>query len=76
MKDRHEYEGDVVYEVWRSGGNPDALHPDSVDDSYWSGESPETCAHRELQRQQYARERPYDHLREYYDDAAKEVSDE
>lgn len=33
-KNYHDYEADVVYEVWRSGGNVDALNSDRVRDCY------------------------------------------
>lgn len=50
-KDRMDYEGDVVYEVWRSGGDVDAVHPDDVDDHYWNDTPAPDAAHEELQRQ-------------------------
>lgn len=37
LEARRRYRGDVAYEVWRSGGNPDAVDYDRVDDYYWDG---------------------------------------
>lgn len=50
-RDRKSYDGDVYYEVWRSGGNPDRVDPDRLDDYRWNGVEPETAARRELTRQ-------------------------
>lgn len=35
------YDGDVFYEAWRRGHNPDAIHPDTVDDYRWNDYTPE-----------------------------------
>ena len=51
MRDRREYEGDVFYDVWRSGGNPDRIDYDRVEDSRWEGLYPEEAAYRELRSQ-------------------------
>ncbi|MBU2118769.1 MAG: hypothetical protein KJ954_14370 [Alphaproteobacteria bacterium] len=50
-EDRRKYEGDVYYEVWRSGGNPDAIDFDHMDDHRWNGDSAESAAACALRRQ-------------------------
>lgn len=54
--ERREYEADVFYEVWRSGGNPDAINYDRVDDARWDGIDAEGAARTELRKQREARE--------------------
>jgi hypothetical protein len=50
--DEHrEYRGDVLYDVWRSGGNPDAVDYDRVRDSFYEGERVEDAVTRELRAQ-------------------------
>ncbi len=44
MKSSRDYHGDVFYEVWRSGGNPDAVDYDRVEDCRWDYQEPEECA--------------------------------
>jgi hypothetical protein len=51
-KEYREYWGDVVYEVWRSGGNPDRVDDDRVMDDYYDHAEPEDSAMRELRRMQ------------------------
>jgi hypothetical protein len=50
-EDRRRYEGDLVYEVWRSGGDLNAVHPDDVDDYYWNDVPATDAAHAEVERQ-------------------------
>lgn len=50
-EEERRYEGDVWYEVWRSGGNPDRVDLDRVSDAFYDGLSTEDCASRELRRQ-------------------------
>ena len=45
---RDSYEGDVFFEVWRSGGNPDAIDFDRVNDAYYAGDFAEDAATFEL----------------------------
>jgi hypothetical protein len=49
--ERRRYEADVYYEVWRSGGNPDAIALDRVDVAYDEGRYADDAAHEELRRQ-------------------------
>ena len=48
---RNDYRGDVLYDVWRSGGNPDAVDYDRVDDAYAAGDYAEDVAASEVRRQ-------------------------
>lgn len=48
--ERREYEGDVFYEVWRSGGNVDRVDMDRVEDYRYDGLSAEAAAEREIRR--------------------------
>ena len=50
-EERREYEADVFYEVWRSGGNPDRINNDRVEDAYYNGCSYESATRRELNAQ-------------------------
>lgn len=50
-KARQEYAGDVMYEVWRSGGNPDLVDYDCTDDCYYDGRDSDSCARDEIRRQ-------------------------
>jgi len=57
-EERRNYEADVFYEVWRSGGNPDNIDYDRLDDYRWDGVDPEKAASLELQRQRPKPEEP------------------
>ena len=46
-----DYLGEVWYDVWRNGGNPDAVDDERVRDQFDGYEYPEDAAHRELRRQ-------------------------
>ena len=50
-EDERKYRGDVDYEVWRSGGNTDAIDYDRVEDHRWDGYTAEENAQYELRRQ-------------------------
>lgn len=52
-EERREYEADVFYEVWRGGGNPDAIDYDHTDNAYYNGIPADDCASSELSRQQH-----------------------
>lgn len=49
--ERLEYEADVAYEVWRSGGNPDLVDRDRCEDAYYRGVDEWNQAAAELRRQ-------------------------
>lgn len=46
-----KFEGDVVYDVWRSGGNPDAVSYDRLVDDYYGDRSVDEVVARELRSQ-------------------------
>jgi len=56
-EERRHYEADVSYDVWRSGGNPDAIDHDRVLENYDRSNPPDVAADRELQCQRQARDR-------------------
>lgn len=47
-RERREYDADVFYDVWRSGGDPDRIDPDQVRDHFYDGFSAEDSARAEL----------------------------
>jgi hypothetical protein len=49
--DRRKYEADVYYEVWRSGGDPDRIDSDRVEDAFHEGRYCDEAAERELRHQ-------------------------
>ena len=51
------YNGDILYEVWRAGGNPDAVDADRVADAYADGLDEGAAAGYELAIQREDRER-------------------
>lgn len=52
-EERRNYENDVFYEVWRSGGDPDRIDFDGrVEDHFYNGDYPEDAAAHELRCQQ------------------------
>lgn len=58
-EERRRYEADVVYEVWRRGGNPDMVDPDRVQDRYYNGEDYDRAASAELRRQRPKEQEEY-----------------
>lgn len=54
--DKQDYEDDVYYEIWRRGGNPDAVRPDDVDDYYYNDYSIGEAASAVLERQRRSRD--------------------
>ena len=59
-----KYEGDVFYDVWRAGGNPDRINMDRVDDHYGAGDDQEAATRDELQHQRPAPDTEYDQEQE------------
>ena len=53
--ERRKFEGDVIYEVWRSGGNPDAVDYNRLDDYWYDELDAYEAADRELQIQRQNR---------------------
>lgn len=66
--DRDDYRGDVLYEVWRSGGDIDRVDYDRVDDCQWEGVFYEDCARIEMRHQQPPEPfyDPMEEMDEYY----------
>ena len=50
-RSQREYEGDVVYGVWRLGGNPDALDVDRMGDHWREGDDVDVAVQNEMRRQ-------------------------
>jgi hypothetical protein len=61
--DRDKYRGDVFYETWRRGGDPDRVDVDRVTDAYYDGLSASEFVSRqqqaELNRRQAAEYEQY-----------------
>lgn len=57
-RSREDYEGDVIYEVWRRRGNPDAVDRRDLDDYHHQGLFPDEAAFNELRKQM---PRKYEH---------------
>ena len=55
MRTRREYEGDVIYGVWRQGGNPDAIDRDRVMDHWDAGDEEDSAVRDELRHQRRRR---------------------
>lgn len=49
-----EFENETFYQIWRRGGNPDAVHPDRVADAEQEGFEPDEFAAKEVERQRCA----------------------
>jgi len=54
--DRRKFEGDVAYEVWRGGGNPDSISETRLDDCYWERHDAEECGRGIIREQRQQRE--------------------
>ncbi len=48
---RTDFNGDVVYDVWRNGGNPDEIDEVRLDEAYWDGYEADEFAQSEVRRQ-------------------------
>jgi hypothetical protein len=53
--ERRKYEDDVYYDVWRAGGNPDAIRLERVDVAFDAGLYHDEAAREELLRQRRRR---------------------
>jgi hypothetical protein len=67
-EERRRWEGDVFYDVWRGGGNPDALDYDRMNDARYNGVSAEDFASRHLGEERARRQEAQNHQaeEEYY----------
>lgn len=52
QKEYEKYQDDVVFEVWRRGGNVDCIDEDRVDNRWADDVSAENAAREEIRRQQ------------------------
>ena len=50
-EEERRYEGDVVYDVWRNGGNPDRVNLDRVQEHFDSGDQSDYATRDELRHQ-------------------------
>jgi len=53
--DRRKFEGDVAYEAWRRGLNPDRA-VECADDCYWDRKTPEECVEAFARKERARRE--------------------
>ena len=66
-EERRQYENDVFYDVWRSGGNPDAIDYDRVTENFYDGVDDHYSAQIELNAQRESRRRHEELYREDYE---------
>lgn len=66
MSTPYDYRGDVEYEVWRMGGNPDCVDPDRCRDAYDAGIEADDYAaglmrrrRERIEEEQFQEEPPY-----------------
>lgn len=50
-KEEDDYFGDVVYQVWKWGGNPDLVEQERTDEYFYDGFDVDTAARAERLRQ-------------------------
>ena len=55
MTEKDRFDGDVFYEVWRRGGNPDRVNCDDFRELQECGYTAEDVAAAEIERQQQRR---------------------
>ena len=69
-EEERQYHGDVFYEVWRSGGNPDAVSYDRVQQRYYDGQDSQSAASAELRAQRPKPQEPSEE--EYYEEMQRQ----
>lgn len=74
-EERRRFEADAAYEVWRSGGDVDAVDHDRLHDAFHEGASSSEAAQAELARQRRA-EQAYHHQAPEPDTARGEEDDQ
>lgn len=74
-EERRRFEADAVYEVWRSGGDPDAVDRDRLHDAFYEGARSDEAARGELARQR-REEQAYHHEEPEPDTAGREEDDQ
>uniref|UniRef100_A0A6H1ZVW2 Uncharacterized protein n=1 Tax=viral metagenome TaxID=1070528 RepID=A0A6H1ZVW2_9ZZZZ len=55
-EERRRYEGDVVYDVWRNGGNPDRVNVERIEEHFYRGDDCDSATRDELRHQRLKRE--------------------
>jgi hypothetical protein len=55
-KDYERFRGDVIYDVWRNGGNPDSIDEENMRDGYNIDRDAELTTMKELERQRTNRQ--------------------
>lgn len=71
-EEERQYRGDVFYNVWRNGGNPDRINYDRVSDSFRDGIYHEDAALREMRAQRPKPQEP-EYPEEQYPDEQPEI---
>jgi hypothetical protein len=74
-EERREYHNDVAYDVWRSGGNMDAVDYDRVQDHYYDGDSSESAASHELRAQRQERYAREEQQRDYEQEQYEQIEE-
>jgi hypothetical protein len=69
-EEERQYHGDVFYEVWRAGGNPDAVSYDRVQQRYYDGQDSQSAASAELRAQRPKPQEPSEE--EYYEETQRQ----
>lgn len=73
-EEQREFEGDVFYEVWRRGGNPDCIDYDRLQDCFDEHHEADTCAARIMEQQRPKQLEQEDlSYQEYWPDANSDV---
>ena len=67
-QDQRDYQSEVSYQVWRAGGNPDAIDYERVRDGFYDCQNADDTARREL-RDQMPKQNPEE---EYYEEPPTE----
>lgn len=57
-EEQRQFERDVSYEVWRSGGDPDRIDHDRTYDHFYEGYRPDESARVELRAQRPKSQEP------------------
>lgn len=69
-EEERQYHNDVFYEVWRSGGNPDRIDHDRVQDAYYNSRESGDAAHVEMRSQMPKPQEPSEE--EYYEEMQRQ----
>lgn len=67
-EEERRYRGDVIYDVWRYGGNVDRINDDRVHENYHSGVYAEDAARVEMRSQRERRQLEEPEYPEYPDE--------